>query len=405
MATTRARKRPPASKSRSAKSKPPAKRRTKAGPPVKRRASKAAKPPKTARVRAAARTQMEGHGSDALAIGLLVLGLLSGLALATNLTGPLGSAFGDGLRALFGHGGFLIPIALVATAGLLLWRRPEDAEAAAPLRVGFGVGLVLVGVAGLVHVLGGTPSLSGPVDGLRDAGGYFGAIVGAPLAAALGVVGAVVVLVAVTIFGLLVAPGISIREVLGMLRRGFARLGALALVALDAAGLRDGEPMTDENIEAEAEARSDRRPMPSRRTTIESITGDAPPEAFDAEPEPLAAEVVELDDVDLADDDDEEDVPLAASVAASGVDPADIQVREDAKGQIAIDLTQYGHGDWTLPPRDLLKRSQVKALDKTAVEQGGQVLQATLKDFGVDANLIGMTVGPTVTRYELELAP
>src|SRR4029079_10739326 len=69
------------------------------------------------------------------------------------------------------------------------------------------------------------------------------------------------------------------------------------------------------------------------------------------------------------------------------------------------DLTVYGHGDWTLPPRDLLKRSTAKALDERVVEQGGEVLQATLRDFGVDAKLIGMTVGPTVTRYELELAP
>ena len=39
------------------------------------------------------------------------------------------------------------------------------------------------------------------------------------------------------------------------------------------------------------------------------------------------------------------------------------------------------------------------------MEQGGEVLEATMRDFGVDARLIGMTVGPTVTRYELELAP
>ena len=41
---------------------------------------------KSSWVRDAARTQLEGHGSDALAIGVLVVGLLSGLALATDLT-------------------------------------------------------------------------------------------------------------------------------------------------------------------------------------------------------------------------------------------------------------------------------------------------------------------------------
>ena len=33
------------------------------------------------------------------------------------------------------------------------------------------------------------------------------------------------------------------------------------------------------------------------------------------------------------------------------------------------------------------------------------MLEATLRQYGVDAQLVGMTVGPTVTRYELELAP
>ncbi len=39
------------------------------------------------------------------------------------------------------------------------------------------------------------------------------------------------------------------------------------------------------------------------------------------------------------------------------------------------------------------------------VDAGGDTLEATLREFGVDARLVGATVGPTVTRYELELAP
>jgi S-DNA-T family DNA segregation ATPase FtsK/SpoIIIE len=43
-------------------------------------------------------------------------------------------------------------------------------------------------------------------------------------------------------------------------------------------------------------------------------------------------------------------------------------------------------------------------MDPRMVEQGGEVLEATMREFGVDARLVGATVGPTVTRYELELA-
>ena len=365
-------------------------------------------------MRDAARTQLEGHGTDALAIGVLVVGLLSGLALATDLTGPVGRGLGEGLTALLGNGAFLVPLSLIAIAVLLLWGRPDDEEeSAAPMRVGLGVGMVVIASAGLMHVLGGSPALSGPVDALRDAGGYFGGAIGGPLASGIGTVGASLVLFAVLGLGLLLALGTSLRSVFGVLGTGFGRVRDLIVSGLELRGVADDEEEPDEG--------DDRRPLPSRRTTVESIAEEAEldliaedeyeeyeeeeddEEAVDEyeyvdeeedededDEEPLAAELVDLEDEDEDEEDDE---------------PIEVAVREDAKGQMAIDLTAYGHGDWTLPPRDLLKRSAAKALDTRAVEQGGEVLQATLKDFGVDANLIGMTVGPTVTRYELELAP
>src|SRR5262249_55611531 len=60
--------------------------------------------------------------------------------------------------------------------------------------------------------------------------------------------------------------------------------------------------------------------------------------------------------------------------------------------------------NWKLPAINILKRSQSREVDPRMIEQGGEVLEATMREFGVDARLIGATVGPTVTRYELELA-
>jgi S-DNA-T family DNA segregation ATPase FtsK/SpoIIIE len=53
----------------------------------------------------------------------------------------------------------------------------------------------------------------------------------------------------------------------------------------------------------------------------------------------------------------------------------------------------------------LLKRGDSAQTDRKLVDEAGKVLQAALHQHGVDAKLIGATVGPTVTRYELELAP
>ena len=44
-------------------------------------------------------------------------------------------------------------------------------------------------------------------------------------------------------------------------------------------------------------------------------------------------------------------------------------------------------------------------VDRKAVEDTGRTLEKALADHGVETRLVGMVVGPTVTRYELELGP
>jgi S-DNA-T family DNA segregation ATPase FtsK/SpoIIIE len=60
-------------------------------------------------------------------------------------------------------------------------------------------------------------------------------------------------------------------------------------------------------------------------------------------------------------------------------------------------------GQWKLPPLSLLVRAGEQVVDRAAIEQRGRTLQESLASHGVETALVGMTVGPTVTRYELEL--
>ncbi len=60
-------------------------------------------------------------------------------------------------------------------------------------------------------------------------------------------------------------------------------------------------------------------------------------------------------------------------------------------------------GDWQLPPANILKRAKPQAVDERAVDAAGAALVAALAAHGVDTRLVGRTVGPSVTRYELEL--
>ena len=74
--------------------------------------------------------------------------------------------------------------------------------------------------------------------------------------------------------------------------------------------------------------------------------------------------------------------------------------------QLAIDVGPAGEPSaWKLPPLSLLKRGKAQEIDHALVEAEGRTLERALAAHGVDTALVGMTVGPTVTRYELALGP
>lgn len=62
-------------------------------------------------------------------------------------------------------------------------------------------------------------------------------------------------------------------------------------------------------------------------------------------------------------------------------------------------------GEWHLPSMAMLEKAGEQSVDMKSVEARGATLQESLSQHGVDTQLVGFTVGPTVTRYELELGP
>ena len=74
--------------------------------------------------------------------------------------------------------------------------------------------------------------------------------------------------------------------------------------------------------------------------------------------------------------------------------------------QLEIELGPAVKGSpWKLPPPALLQRADAHEVDKAAVTAAGHILEQALAQHGVETKLVGMVVGPSVTRYELELGP
>jgi len=274
---------------------------------------------------------------------------------------------------------------------VLLWpRRVPDGEGGAgddgeavperqTLRIAIGAALLLVADVGILHLAYGEPAVDGPLDAMRRAGGVAGVAVAEPLTAATGTVGAGVILGALAVLGLLLVLGLSIRTVAGAAASGARRATHLARASFAVAtiGAPTGDAVADEQpllpaSEPEREPQPEREPEPDHEPLRAAIA---------AVPEPATEE------------------PQVEITVPTVTEP---------DGQIAIDLGDDAKarvGDWKLPPANMLKRGRGGSADRRLVEEGGRVLEATLAQHGVDARLIGMTVGPTVTQYALDLGP
>ena len=310
-------------------------------------------PTTAARLRAALSPHAEGIWGLALIVG----GVLAALGIYADLTGPVGRLIADAAGTAVGWARLVLPPALIGTGVALLHDRTEAQPA--PARPAIGLALLLLAATGLLHVAKGGPDAA-DWDALRHAGGLLGAAAGGPLRSLLAPWGAGVVLATLTGLALLILTRTSIRTAARLAAAGASK-GMSWITRLGDGAEPQPEPAAK-----------------SKRTKAERSSTDA------GSTEP----------VDPADADDG---GLHVSMPPPPPDAAPGQ-------QLAIDLgPAAAKGQWKLPPLSLLTKGTAQELDRRALEQRGRVLEEALAGHGVETRLVGMTVGPTVTRYELEL--
>ena len=312
------------------------------------------------------REAVYGREHEFIGIAFIIGGVLIGLAIYFKLAGILGRLVTDLLGFLAGLGRFVVPVALVAIGVALI--RSGRSEHRFRLIAGWG-GLAF-GALGLLHVgRARNVGVTGNNDVLKKAGGFFGSLIAVPLRSLIGPVGAVVLLVAIGLTSLLLISNMSVRTVASMLHRG---VGNITAPMGRAAKRGFGEIST----------------LSSER--LPELTSGPPPQIYDAEAEdfdPLPAKP-----------------PRARKATTPKAVEAIVASASEQGEQVELDLGPAAkRGQWVLPPGTFLNRSGVQTINKEEVETRGRVLVDSLNSHGVETKLVGMTVGPTVTRYELEL--
>lgn len=325
----------------------------------------------------ALRSVVSRHRADLWGVVAALLGLLTAVSVWFEAAGPLGEALDDGLAWAVGLMRAVVPVVLLAVSVVLFRGRPtggSDGETANDseriARAALGGVLSVVAAAGLLHLARGRPDLDAPIEDIGAAGGALGWAIGSPLYKLAAAAGSVLLLCAAGVVGIMVLTGLSIRTVGGWIGRVL-------------------------------------RPIPRLLSSaVKSLLADPTARPSETEAGPVGAEVSETPR-----DAQEADAEKAADTAQPG-GSAPAKKRRPARKRSDVEpithaeqqaLSLPAGSRWKLPPADLLKRTESHEVDKDTVAERGRLLHYTLDQFGVPTTPLEPVVGPTVTRYVLEL--
>jgi S-DNA-T family DNA segregation ATPase FtsK/SpoIIIE len=353
---------------------------------------------------------------------------------------------------LFGRVAFALPIVMVLLA-LWLFRHPSSVSDNG--RIGVGVSLFLVSIAALCHIFNGAPDPRDGMLALARAGGVLGWVLAAPLSLLITPIGAGVVagiLLLLSLFIITRTPpnriGMRLRELYSYLfgappvdeeQRAADRAArkAQATEQVELEGLDDDGPVDTDSLPWWRRNRSqredapafdspvlaphagsddDRHEVPARTvaeapTTVIDRTVD--PDASRPEPGAFAGDDAATRRIDL-------DPPVDATATAvlpsvpvhpTGIrdddGPAVLPGFEDdgSDAPIVSGESDAPQAPYRLPAASTLAPGTPAKSRSSVNDEVVRALTEVLTNFQVDATVTGFSRGPTVTRYELELAP
>ena len=338
-----------------------------------------------------------GHKSDLISLGLIVIGIVAALGLYFDTAGIVGQAIGPWLfRALFGYTGFIAPAALMFGGLYLIFESPatnseehQGDQTPRTASILIGTLLIFITICGISHINTSANSYNlSDLSELKKGGGILGYIAGAPLRAAFEQVGAVFILLAVGFVGIILVTGMTFKEALSRLWRLtktiFLKIANSVRLAMgetkDEIAQRTGTP---ENpvIQIDGEARLLNE---TKRNGRSGKDNDKENSTVESKKEENPAQQKEKDDSRKRKETSQDLITSTKQL--------EIELGPAAKGSI-----------WKLPSEKILARSTSQDINENLVEERGRVLERALAAHGVETRLVGMVVGPTVTRYELEL--
>ncbi|WP_029433316.1 DNA translocase FtsK [Blastococcus sp. URHD0036] len=322
------------------------------------------------------------HRRDGVGLAVLGLAVVLGAAAWSDGIGPVGTGLADGVRFLVGALVMVLPVVLFFAA-LRLLRRGPSPEARGRLVIGWLC--ALFAVVGVASVVGADADMAATDPG---SGGLLGWAIGTPVAAGVGRVVAVVLLVLLAVFGLLVITATPVHQVPERLRGWMDRVSGREY---------DDDEYDDDEYDEEELAPTGRRGRKAALAEDMLATGPVIDHAAMAE----AAEATRVtgpDHVEVP-----TGLPPVPAPKPKPVDrtapPEDLPPIDEPQ-QLVI---QPVEGDYVLPALSMLRPGTPPRAKSAANDAAIEAITGVLEQFNIDAAVTSFTRGPTVTRYEIEL--
>jgi S-DNA-T family DNA segregation ATPase FtsK/SpoIIIE len=328
-------------------------------------------------------------------VGLFLVG--SGIVLAAEfwwgLPAPVGPALKYGVSSLIGSLSYAAPFFLA----LMAWRTLRHPDRNGPGgRQAIGWTAVTLGLLGLINIAHGLPRTNDPAR-LRDAGGVLGYISSSLLNDLLSVYVAVPLLALLLLFGVLVVVGTPLHLIPGRFRTVSTRVHALRPTFRRRSPIIEGE-VVDEQFGLDVAYET---PIIEDKQRAGRLNAGQPVQPDD---EPTKLPSNRDRDGETGQD---HRTPVKAGL------PAGVRVHgEDLEAPLHTPIPQRveqlqlsGDVQYLLPDSEKLKQGSVHKPRTDASDSVVHRLTEVLRQFEIDAQVVGYTRGPTVTRYEVELGP
>jgi len=304
---------------------------------------------------------------DLAGLILLMLALLTFLSFLSS-QGRLTGWWLGVLRTVFGWGVFAAPVGLGAVGLWLILRRFEDKKLEVEPEMIVGIGLAFLTALASLHLLAGL-FYDDELDALADqglGGGYVGLFLDDLLLNAVGSWGTVVVLLALWIIALTFALGVSVVELAQFLGRvwtwvrgrGPLRPGSDAGrdLVINTPGAKTTEPRR-----AEREAPALSEPAPPRSVPAPKPTRSEQRQPAEFPPAPASG-------------------PLFSRAHIIG-----------------------GQQTWQLPVlEEVFESGGEQELSEGEIRERAQIIEATLRSFGVPGRVTEVNRGPVITQFGVE---